>query len=329
MRASAQADSAATEPRRNDSLPSDAGGLSHIRAIIAPAEALSKNNLAAAREYAREGGSLILTVGAGADVSPVTEKLKGLDESFSSLALDSTASPSALSLMPPAAPPEAPVNDAPSFDLGMAPAFASVRFRAARLVHLREGETLLKYSNDEPAAVRVRAGAGQVLLFGFGLSDKDSSLTLSPAFPSFIEWLTRGAGLNQSHANLTIGQTPDSALLRGATKLTIVYSSNGQARNEAVGDYRNALDEPGVYEVERPPGKFVFALNTPAAESSLAQSSEQELLDRIKSDKAEESRADSNEVTATGKAGLWRVIAVAALAASLIELVYGVSGRRG
>jgi len=329
MRANAQADSAAIVAQRSDALPANADALSNLRAIIAPVEALSKNNIAAAREYARKGGTIILTVGAETETIPAMEKLRALDESFSSLALDSIASTDTLSLMLPAARSDILIDDAPSFDPETGPAFASVRFRAARMVHLSDGDALLKYSNNEPAATRVRAGAGQVLLFGFGLSDKDSSLALSPVFPAFIEWLTQGVGLNQHHANLVIGQTPAASLLRGVTRLTRIYSRNGQLQNQEVSDYRNALDEPGVYEAEGSNGKIVFALNTPPAESSLAQSSEQEFFERITINNAEPSGNDSNKSIAADKTGLWRIIAIAALAASLIELVYTGFSRRG
>jgi len=231
--------------------------------------------------------------------------------------------------MLPAAQSDIPVDEAPLFDRETATAFASVRFRAARMIHLSEGDALLKYSNKEPALARVRTGAGQVLLFGFGLSDKDSSLALSPIFPAFIEWLTQGVGLNQRHANLVIGQTPAAVLLRAVKRLTRVYSRNGQLQNQEITDYRNALDEPGVYEAESAQGKIVFALNTPPAESSLAQSSEQEFFERVTINDAEPSGNDLRKSIEADKTGLWRVIAIAALAASLIELVYSGFSRRG
>ena len=79
-----------------------------------------------------------------------------------------------------------------------------------------------------------------------------------------------------------------------------------------------ALEEPGVYSGQYSSGKIVFALNAPVAESSLAQSSEQEFLQRVTIDKAESSNTDSNKE----KTGLWMIVAICALAASLIELVY-------
>ena len=313
-----QANSSAAVTQRQDALPDNADSFERVHTIIAPVEALSKNNIAAAREHVRKGNSLVLTVAAETDASSTIEKLKELDEHFASLALDSIVPNDVLSLRQPAPQADSPVDDAPLFDSETASAFASVRFHAAAVVHLSEGETLLRYSNGEPAAVRVRAGGGRILLLGFGLSDKDSSLVRSPIFPAFVEWLTESTEPNQRKANLIIGQTPASLLLRGLTELKRVYSANSQAQDEPISDYRSALEEPGVYSGQYSSGKIVFALNAPVAESSLAQSSEQEFLQRVTIDKAETSNTDSNKE----KTGLWMIVAICALAASLIELVY-------
>ncbi|HKP84931.1 MAG TPA: BatA and WFA domain-containing protein [Blastocatellia bacterium] len=325
MRSNAPVSSSRAPAERSEALPD---ALSNIRAIIAPVEALSKSNASAAREHARKGGSLILSVDAQTNVSRTTEKLINLDERFASLALDSMASTDTLSLMLPVERFDSRAGDEPLFDAKSAPLFASVRFRRASSVHLDEGETLLKYSNNEPAAVRLSVGAGQVVLLGFGLSDEDSTLTRSPAFPAFIEWLTGNTGPGERVANLTIGRTSASLLTMGLTGLTRVYSRNGQVRNEAVSDYRTALGEPGVYEAEDSRGRIAFALNTPAVESSLAQSSEQELLERITISELEPSMTDSSRAVTSEKSGLWRTIAMGALAVSLIELVSSARRRR-
>jgi hypothetical protein len=305
-----QATSSAAVARRQDRLPDNADGFESIHTIIAPVEALSKNNIVAAREHVRKGGSLVLTAGAETRASTAMERLKELDEHFTSLALDQIAPNDVLGLMQPVRL----VDDAPLFD-GTVPAFASVRFQAANAVHQSEGETLLRYSNGEPAAVKVRAGAGLILLFGFGLSDKDSSLVLNPLFPEFIEWITESAESNQRKANLIIGVSP---IPRGLTELTRIYSGNNQAQDEPISDHQNALEEPGVYKAEYSSGKIVFALNAPVAESSLAQSSEQEFLKRVTFDKVATAGTESNRK----KTDLWMIIAICALAASLVELVY-------
>jgi len=313
-----QANSSAAVAQRQVALPDNADGFAGVHTTIAPVEALSKNNIARVREYVRKGNSLVLTVAAETDASSTIEKLKELDEHFASLALDSIVPNDVLSLRRPAPQADSPVDDVTLFDAETAPEFASVRFLAATVVHLSEGEKLLRYSNGEPAAVRVRAGGGRILLLGFGLSDKDSSLVRSPIFPAFIEWLTEIADPNKRKANLIIGQTPTSLLLRGLTELKRVYSVNSQAQDEPISDYRSALEEPGVYSGQYSSGKIVFALNAPAVESSIAQSSEQEFLQRVAIDKAGTSNTDSNRE----KIGLWMTVAICALAASLIELVY-------
>ena len=306
-----QANSSAAVAQRQDALPDDADGLAGVHTIIAPVEALSKNKIAGVREHVRKGGSLVLTVGAETDASSAVERLKELDEHFASLALDSIVPNNVLSLRQPVPQVDAALAEA-------APAFASVRFHSAAVVHLSEEETLLRYSSGEPAAVRVRAGGGRILLLGFGLSDKDSTLVRSPIFPAFIEWLTQSVEPNQRRANLIIGQTPASLLIKGLTGLKKIYSGNSQAQDEPISDYRSALEEPGVYSGEYLSGKIVFALNTPVAESSLAQSSEQEFLQRVTIDEAKASNTRSNK----GKTDLWMIIAICALSASMIELIY-------
>lgn len=308
-----RANSSSAVAQRQDALPDNADNFSEIHTIISPVEALSKTSIVAVREHMRKGNSLVLTVGAETDASSTIEKLKALDERFASLALDSIVPNDALSLRQPQ--DDGPVDAAPLFDAGTASAFASVRFHAAAAIHLNEGETLLKYSDGEPAAVRVRAGGGVVLLLGFALSDKASSLVRSPVFPAFVEWLTESAEPDQRTANFTIGQTPN---LKRLTGLKRIYSENSQAQDEPIGDFQRALEEPGVYSGEDSAGKIVFALNPPVAESSLAQSSEQEFLQRVTIDRAKSSITASNK----GKTGLWMVIAICALSANLIELIY-------
>jgi len=327
MQANAPVNSSRAMFERSDLLPETLSALSNIRAIIAPVESLSKTNTAAAREQARKGGSLILTINSETDITQAMEKLEELDERFDSLAL--VASTGALGLMLPATQSDSLADSQPLFDAESAPAFASVQFRAARSIHLSEAETLLKYSNNEPAAVRLGLGAGQVLVLGFDLSDKDSSLARSPVFPSFIEWLTDNIGSGERAANLTVGRTPAFLLTGGLRKLTRIYSRTGQAMSEAISDYRDALGEPGVYEAEHTRGRIVFALNTPIAESSIAQSSEQELLERITINKAEPSKANSDKAISSRKSGLWRMIAMVAFAMSLIELVSSARRRTG
>lgn len=316
-----RANSPSVITQRQDALPDSADNFSGIHTIIAPVEALSKINIAAAREHVLKGNSLVLTVGAETDVLSAIEKLKALDGQFASLALDSIAGADSLSLRQPQN--GSPFADAALFDADTASAFDSVRFHAAAVVRLNEGETLLKYSDGEPAAVRVRVGGGEILLLGFALSGEDSSLARSPIFPAFVEWLTESVEPNLTTANLIIGQTPASILLKGLTGLSRIYSENDQARDESISDYQRALEEPGVYSGDYRSGKYrsgkiVFALNPPAAESSLAQSSEQEFLRRVTIAEAETSNAASNK----DETDLWMVIAICALSASLLELIY-------
>lgn len=328
LQANEPAGSSRAIAERSDALPETADALSNIRAVIAPVEALSKSNMLAAREHARKGGSLILTLGAETDSSQATEKLAELDERFNSVALHSIAATDTLGLLISVAQSESAAGDEPSFDANLLSAFASVRFRAALSVRLSEGETLVKYSDSEPAVVRLSVGAGQILLLGFGLSDKDSSLARSPAFPAFVEWLTDNIVSGERAMNLEIGQASVSSMARNLNKLTRIYSKNGQAQPEAVSDYQSALAEPGVYEGEDSRGKIVFSVNASVRESSLAQSSEQEILERITINKIVSSGTDSGKTISSAKSGLWRVIAIVALAASLMELILSVRRKR-
>jgi hypothetical protein len=166
------------------------------------------------------------------------------------------------------------------------------------------------------------------VLLGFGLSDKDSTLARSSAYPAFIAWLADDSASSPRAANLTIGQTSEFILLEGLTELTRIYSENGQRRNEVMTDYAAALAEPGVYETAGSSGRAVFALNTPVLESSLEQSSEQALLDRITTSESKPSSSERGVAIRYGESGLWEILAAGAFAMSLMELVWSLRKRR-
>jgi len=174
----------------------------------------------------------------------------------------------------------------------------------------------MRYSDGQPAAVRVRAGDGQVVILGFGLSDKDSTLARSPVFPVFIEWLISNISTNGRVRQFTIGQAPTAGLLRGLTRLTKLYSVSGPVREEPVAVER-ALAQPGVYEAEYQSEKIIFALNPPPAESTLEQTTDSELLKRIEID-----RTPIKAVQIGKGIVLWRILAIGALVMSLVELAF-------
>jgi hypothetical protein len=297
--ASSQAKTAARRAEINDSLPESAAAFARYTAVITPIDALARGSLPAASEYLRHGGSLIITAGAAAAAPAVAERLNELGAALSQVSFNKVYESESLGLMLPVL------------------SFTPARFRAAYLIHADEGETLLRYSNDQPAAVRVSVGAGHVLILGFGLSDEDSSLARGPVFPDLIEWLISSVSSNGRTRQFTMGQTPVAGLLRGLTRLTRLYSASGPVREELAAD-GSALAQPGVYEAQYESEKILFAVNSPTAESMLAQSTDLDLLNRIELDEASPKsaialqREDGN--------GLWRVLAIGALALSLIEL---------
>lgn len=309
-----------TPPEKSDALPEGADALARHPVVIAPVETLIGKGVAAAGEYVRRGGSLILSVGAEADPAAAAERLNEVCATSTPLSLGAIASPESLGVTPPALPADSSVSaDAGSSEVQDASAFASARFRAAHFIRASEGETLLRYSNGEPAAVRVGVESGRVLILGFGLSDKDSSLPRSPAYPTFIEWLISSMAANQRAKELTIGQAPASDLPRGLTRLTRLYSINGAAR-EVISDNQSALGEPGVYKAEYQSKESVFALNAPPIVAGQEQATESQVLDRIAIDKTQAETAGG----ARSEKGirLWRILAIAALVMSLIELGY-------
>lgn len=319
VRANQQAKSY-SRTEKSDSLPESEDALARYNAVIAPVESLTKTGVAAAREYVRSGGTLVLTAGVEADAAAAAERLDELCAGSASFSLKSIDAADSLGLLPPALSHDNyAAEGARSIDAQDASAFRSVRFRAAHSVHANGAETLLRYSNDEPAAVRISAESGLVLILGFGLADEDSSLARSPAFPIFIEWLTSSMGTTRRASEFIIGQAPTAGLLRGLIRLTKLYSTQGPAL-DSIADNQNALTEPGVYEAEYESGKRFFALNVPTAGVSLEQATESQLLERVAIDKTPAAAA---KAARSGKGvGLWRVLAIGALVMSLVELAY-------
>jgi len=301
----------ASQSRVSDRLPGDAGGPGRYRAVICPARSLDKNGVVAIREYASRGGIVVVTLGVEDGGLPA-----GLLEGASTTSLDQLQRVGLL-------PPVGAGGDDASDEQGVYTSYAAVRFGAARRLDTSEGETVLRYSSGENAAVRMAIGRGSLVLLGFGLSGKDTSLVRSPVFPQFIEWLTEGAGRSPVVAYHTSGRAPASSLLGGARRLTRVYTASGPAREEEVAATVRSLDEPGIYRVEREAGDLVFAINAPTTESRLAQSTEQDFIDRmiIKS-------AGTDEHAPAESRALWWVLALAAFLLSLVELVYCSIGLR-
>ncbi|HWP44146.1 MAG TPA: VWA domain-containing protein [Blastocatellia bacterium] len=285
----------------SDQMPGDMDSLRRHRAVICPARAIDKNNVDAVREYAREGGIIIVTL--GIEDGPLPERL------FDSVSVTSLDQPQATGLLVPA-----------FAGRDLLASYADVRFRAAHSVSAAIGDVALRYTNGDIASVRIVSGRGSLVLLGFGLSGKDTTLVRSALFPDFIEWLIEGAGA-KGVAEFAAGQVPVASLLGGATRLTQIYSADGRALDQEIAIGNRSLDEPGVYRVERASGVTVLAINVPASESRLAQASEQDFLHRL-TVKGAGARlpAAGRYPEADGAIGLWWVIAVAALALSLIEL---------
>jgi hypothetical protein len=285
-------------------LPGDADALGQYRAVICPARSIDKNAIPALREYARRGGLVVVTLGVEDGGLP-----EGLIEGASTSPVDQLQTAGLL-------PPLGAGGDGPIDEQGLFASYGAVRFGAARRIIASEGEVALRYSGGESAAVRIATGRGSLVLLGFGLSGKDTSLVLSPLFPQFIEWLAGGAAPSVVSRH-TAGRAPRSSLLGSARKLTRVYSFNGPARDEEVAPVARTLDEPGIYRVEREKGDLLFAINTPAPESRLAQSSEQALIDRITM-----KSGGAIEPSPGQSIALWWITASAAFLLSLVELVY-------
>jgi hypothetical protein len=311
LRASLYQVSDVNPARVSERLPPGPDSLRRYRAVICPARAIDKNSIDAVREYAREGGLMIVTLGVEDGDLP-----EHLIEGASIASLDQPQSTGLL-------PPLDSGGDDLSVEQGLLAPYTAVRFRAARRIGVSEGEVALRYSNGEIAAARVQIGRGSLMLLGFGLSGEDASLARSPVFPEFVEWLVRGAGRSESVLEFTSGQVPAARLLGDAQRLTRIYSSAGPGLDEEIAVAAGSLHEPGVYRVERASGETVLAINAPASESRLAQASEQSLLDRVIT------KNESNPSSARGeyyqeeqRLPLWWILAAAALALSLIELVY-------
>ena len=306
VRASSQSQMAIEQAEISGSIPESADALAQFSIVVSPLDALTGRSVASAREYLHRGGSLILTAGVEANAASAAALLDDLAATHSRASFNRLDETGSLGLMPPVT----------SLD-DSAAEFASARFRAAHSVQASDGEALLRYTNGEPAAVRLRAGAGRVVILGFGLSDKDSSIARDPVFPVFIEWLISIASPNARAAQFTTGQTPTASLLRGLIRLTKLYSVSGPVQEE-ISDTAHALSQPGVYEAEYETRKTVFALNPPAAESTLDRTTDSELLKRVEIDKA---AVDAGKAAqAENGFGLWRVMAMAALIMTLLEL---------
>jgi hypothetical protein len=320
LRASSEARPLVRQVERSESLPESADPLARYSMVIAPIEALIKTGVAAARKYVSSGGSLIITVGTETDSAIAAQRLDELVRTSSPISLNTIDATGSLGLMSPALTADDYIAQvAPLIKAEDVTELSSVRFRAAHSVHASDGDVLLRYSNDEPAAVRFSMDAGDVLILGFGLSDKDSTLARSPVYPTFIEWLTARTAANPRAEHFTIGQASTSHLLRGLTGLTRLYSIKGPTL-EVMADNQSALAEPGVYKAEYQTGKIVFALNPPGAEAMLEQATESQALDRITIVKTPiEARKAAQ---AEQGIGLWRALAIGALVMSLIELAY-------
>jgi len=277
-------------------------------------------SLAAARQFAREGRTV---------VAPLT------------------AASSAQSIARLLAIPALPATEAPAKDYALLAqidfahplfaAFADPRFSDFTKIHwwkhrrldlaaLKDARAIARFDDGDPAIVQVPLGKGSVVIFTSSWRPLDSQFALSSKFvPLLHALLEQSSNLPAQKAQYFIGE--EVPLPGGAQPLN-VRQPDGTAVAAPAGSKFSATDQPGIYAVT--PGTLRFVVNLAPDESRLAVLPPERFISlgvplrTGRETPAEialrEGQAQATEIESQQK--LWRWLLVAALGLLLLETLF-------
>lgn len=234
-------------------------------------EALAEPHVLALREYATNGGTIIVVTRDLDVCATVGELFENADLGPAEADIDGYAMLAEIDFEHPVF---SPLSD---------PRFADFtkihvwKHRRMALESIPQGRILAKFDNGDTALAELPLGRGRVLVFTSGWHPNDSTFARSSKFvPMLNNILDYGIGRSRTSFSAAVGDPIDLSLV--ATNFvsdeefaTNVHKPNGQVITLEDGrtTFENA-DQPGIYVVENPSLSSRFAVNLTPAESRTA-----------------------------------------------------------
>lgn len=152
--------------------------------------------------------------------------------------------------------------------------FAGVKFfRWARLSVLEDSEVLASLSDGSPLLIERRRGRGRVLVLASTFDNVWNDLPLHPVFVAFVhESARRLAGLEDRDDQFAVDSVLELRKRRGTNEAIQVFDPSGDralSLSETVTEQGFLLEQAGFYEIRRPGGAELVAVNPDPRESDL------------------------------------------------------------
>jgi hypothetical protein len=282
-------------------------------------------------EYARAGGTVWMFLARDLDTaswSQLARERAGLMLPFENLARKGSDQSLRFGAMDTAAP------QLRGLDEGALAALSAVRVSESYMVTPgASADTLIRWSDDAPAFICARAGAGTIMLLATSPERASSELGLSPAFPALVSSILRANSLLREPLSQTIGE-PIRLNIAPGVEVKITDAKGRVAVTKARELVRRPLayfNEQGIYSLEFAGRQKFIAFNAPVPESERALAATDELQSRFSANEAEKPRALSvgNSREAMERSGsAWRYFLCGAFLLMIAELFVAMRQRK-
>ncbi len=206
--------------------------------------------------------------------------------------------------------------------------WAGVKFYQSILVESEDARVVARLADQTPVLLESRRKAGRVLLFASTLDNVANDFPLHASFVPFVEQTARYLSrIGERPSMLTVGAYLE--LRHGDERGAAVEVLDPDGRrvlglSEAAVVEGITLDREGYFDVRRPGGNFVVAVNTDRRESDFTPIEEETLkLWQTTSQAESESGTPYTETEAQPRSFWWPLLAVALALAAVESIVAG------
>jgi hypothetical protein len=206
------------------------------------------------------------------------------------------------------------------------------KYRKIDIAQLPDARVLASFDSNEPALFEQPVGSGSLLVLASSWHPSDSQLALSSKFvPLLYSILEYGGVLIGQRSQHYVGDSipiprsritePTDLEIRKPDDSVISHHRDQQSFAEA--------DQPGIYTIESPADKRLFAVNLPVAESRTAAMSIEDLeglgvslgqSSSVPAELVKQAARRGSFVDLESEQKLWRWALVGLLAVALIEI---------
>jgi len=293
--------------------------------FVIVADALERKLVGALRQYLQSGRTALLTMKSSQSVATLAA-LTGIDNLQSEEAeIDGYAMLDRIEFNHPLMAPFAEPRFGDFTRIGF------WKYRSVDMTQLPDARVLASFDSNEPALFEQPVGSGSLLVLASSWHPSDSQLALSSKFvPLLYSILEYGGVLIGQRSQHFVGDSipiPRSPIT-GPTDLKIRRPDDSVKSHHRDQQSFAEADQPGIYTIESPADKRLFAVNLPVAECRTTAMSVED-LDRlgvslgqsssVAAELVKQASRRSSFVDLESEQKLWRWALVGLLAVALIE----------